>query len=155
VPGSLGKAGSGKARTDVYKVTCAVGTHRLSMSVSDEKPVLAPLISIQATKGGASSPLSTDTRDGNGVFSNVVSLAKGAGNYMMNVNKSAAKIACKKDDDDDDHHDGDRHHDDDEHHEGHHDKCYVKGAEAYIAKFSCKNAAGKNTRTTYKLMQNQ
>jgi hypothetical protein len=146
VTGSLGKTGSGEASTDVYAVTCAPKTTALAVSVKDLAPVKAPMISIQATQGTSSSALSTDSVDGDANYSPTASLAKGAGVYLVKVNKSAAQIACSKEDHDskgkdkdDDEKDGKDHEegDDDSEH-----KCYVSGAETYTANFSCQNAAG-------------
>ncbi|MDD5274497.1 MAG: hypothetical protein PHR16_00250 [Methylovulum sp.] len=92
VTGSVGLSTSGIARTDVYNVTCGTGTSYLAVSVSDLAPVKAPIVSIQATKGTASSPLSQDSKDGDGVFSPEVKLAKGKGIYNMKVNKSASSV---------------------------------------------------------------
>jgi hypothetical protein len=147
VTGSLGKAKSGEASTDVYAVTCATKTTALAVSVKDLAPVLAPMISIQATQGTASSALSTDSVDGDANYSPATSLAKGAGVYLVKVNKSAAQIACGKEghdsegkDKDDDEKDG-KDHDDDGDDDSEH-KCYVSGTETYTANFSCQNAAG-------------
>jgi hypothetical protein len=90
--GAVGLATSGVARTDVYAVTCAAGTQNLSVSVMDLPPIKAALVSIQATKGTASSALSTDTVDGNAYHSPLVRLAGGAGVYMVKVNKATSAV---------------------------------------------------------------
>lgn len=88
--GTVGLAASGIARTDVYAVTCGTGTLYLDLAVIDWAPVKSPLISIQASKGKVSSPLSTDTKDGDTKYSPAVKFASGAGVYTMKVNKSAS-----------------------------------------------------------------
>jgi hypothetical protein len=88
VTGAVGKATSGKPRTDTYKVTCAKGTKYLSVSVKDLLPVNPSKISIQGSKSSSSSPLSTDKSDGDDTYSRSVKLAKGTGVYLVKVNKS-------------------------------------------------------------------
>lgn len=102
---TVGLSTSGVARTDVWSVSCATGSSYLAVSVSDLAPVKAPIISIQATKNIATSALSQDKKDGDGIFSPEVKLAGGSGIYDMRVNKSAstvkgaetytAKFACR------------------------------------------------------------
>ena len=81
--------------TDVYAVTCSNNGSgapaKLWFHVKDLAPKLAPLVSIQASKGGASSTLSTDPVDGDANYSPGVYLtpAVGAGVYTLKVNKSA------------------------------------------------------------------
>lgn len=88
ITGAVGKATSGKPRTDTYKVTCAKGTKYLSVSVKDLLPVNPSKISIQGSKSSSSSPLSTDKSDGDDTYSRSVKLAKGTGVYLVKVNKS-------------------------------------------------------------------
>jgi hypothetical protein len=90
--GSVGSTKSGRARTDVYQVTCAAGATALTASVIDLAPVKAPTISIQLAKGTATSPLSKDPVDGNTAYSAPTTLAKGAGIYSMKINKSASTV---------------------------------------------------------------
>jgi hypothetical protein len=90
--GTVGLATSGAARTDVYTITCAAGTASLSVMVRDLAPVKAPLVSIQVTKGTATSALSADTVDADAKFSPLVKLAKGSGVYTMKVNKSTSSV---------------------------------------------------------------
>jgi PKD repeat protein len=97
---------------------------------------LKPLVSIQSSKGAYSSVLRTDTKDGNKYYSLWTVLAKGAGDYTMKVNKSSALVACNKTDGEDDN-----------------DKCTVKGAENYIARFACRNKQRILTGTTYRQTQ--
>ena len=81
--------------TDVYAVTCSNdgsgAPAKLWLHVKDLAPVLAPLVSTQATKGTQSSTLSTDPVDGDANYSPGVYLtpAVGAGVYTLKVNKSA------------------------------------------------------------------
>jgi hypothetical protein len=88
ITGAVGKATSGKPRTDTYKVVCAKGTKYLSVSVKDLLPVNPSKVSIQGSKGSSSSPLSTDRTDGDDSYSRSVKLAKGKGVYLVKVNKS-------------------------------------------------------------------
>jgi hypothetical protein len=90
--GTVGLATSGVAKTDVYVVTCNAPGTKLYLRVRDLAPVKAPLVSIQATKGGASSALSTDAVDGDGNYSPTVTLVAGSGNYVLKVNKSASSV---------------------------------------------------------------
>ena len=90
--GSVGKNTSGAAKTDSYEVTCAKGTKSLAVSVMDLYPRKDPVISIQAFKGKASTPLSSDKVDGDAKFSRVENLAAGAGTYTINVNKGSSKV---------------------------------------------------------------
>jgi hypothetical protein len=126
--GTVGLAGSGLAKTDVYAVTCGTGTAALWVSVKDLAPVKLPLVSIQAKKGAVSSPLSTDAGvDGNALYSPLVKVAGVAGAFTVNVNKSAytGTLAAHK------------------------------GAESYTALFSCRKADGTQVGTTPVLKQNQ
>jgi hypothetical protein len=79
--------------TDVYAVTCSDDGSgppaSLYLHVKDLAPVLAPLVSTQATKGTASSTLSTDPVDGDANYSPAVTVTGGAGVYLLKVNKSA------------------------------------------------------------------
>ena len=79
--------------TDVYAVTCSNdgsgAPAKLWFHVKDLAPKLAPLVSIQASKGGASSTLSTDPVDGDVNYSPARTLVKLGGVYLMKVNKSA------------------------------------------------------------------
>lgn len=146
VQGYLGLTTSGAAKTDVYQVTCANGTTlatksaSLTVAVRDLAPVLAPLISIQVIKGTFASALSADNVDGDANYSAPsVKLSAGPGIYTMTVNKSAVQAACNDSDDD----------------EGSSQQCYVAGAEAYVALFACRNAAGIKTGTSAVITQNQ
>ena len=112
---SIGLANSGAARTDVWTVTCPGDSTSLSVAIKDLAPVKTPIISIQATKSGKSSPLSSDRgKDGDALYSPLVTLAKGAGVYTVKVNKPlyTGSVAANK------------------------------GAELYNALFYCQNKAG-------------
>lgn len=90
--GAVGVATTGVARTDVYRVTCIAPAAKLYLHVKDLAPVKAPLVSTQATKGTASSALSTDTVDGDANYSPAVTLVAGTGDYTLKVNKSASTV---------------------------------------------------------------
>jgi hypothetical protein len=90
--GAVGLANSGVARTDVYVVHCVAPGSRLWLRVKELPPVKAPLVSIQTTKGTVSSVLSTDTIDGDAIYSTGVTLAAGSGDFTLNVNKSASTV---------------------------------------------------------------
>ncbi len=111
---SVGLASSGAGKTDVWTVNCPGASNSLSVAVKDLAPVKLPILSIQATKGTASSILSSDKKDGDALYSPLVKLAKGAGVYTVKVNKSAYTGTAAAN----------------------------KGAELYTALFSCQNAAG-------------
>ena len=103
--GSVGEVSTGNPKTDVYAITCGKGTAYLSMSVKDLSPVIAPAVSIQAIKSRKSSALVSDPVDGDDNYSPSTKLAKGAGVYMMKVNKTesleagaeayVAKVNCR------------------------------------------------------------
>ena len=88
--GALGISTSGAAATDVYVVTCGLGSARLFLRVIDLAPVLSPSISIQAAKANRASALAVDVVDGDANYSTAVVLARGAGTYQMTVNKPAS-----------------------------------------------------------------
>jgi len=126
--GTLGLPTSGGvARTDVYVVHCIAPASKLWLRVKDLAPVKAPLVITQTTKDTVSSVLSTDTVDGDALYSPSVTLSGGAGDYTLNVNKSAytGTLAAHK------------------------------GPETYVAEFHCQNAAGNHTDTTWDMTQNQ
>jgi hypothetical protein len=91
--GSLGSADSGAEMTDIYKVKCGKNTKALKVSVSDLTPDNPSAVSIQAFKGLAKSPSSTDTVDGDGDYSKAVKLTKGNGQYLVKIKKSNAETA--------------------------------------------------------------
>jgi len=125
--GAVGLANSGVARTDVYVVHCIAPGTKLWLRVKGLAPVKVPLVSTQATKYIASSVLSTDTVDGDALYSPTVVLAAGSGDYTLNVNKSAytGTLAAHN------------------------------GPQTYVAEFHCQNAAGSHTDTTWDMTQNQ
>lgn len=102
VSGTVGSASNGNAATDVYQVTCSDAgdgsgvPDNLYLHVKDQAPVLAPLVSTQANKGTATTGLSTDSIDGDAVYSPAVTLkptaGSGSGVYTVKVNKSASTV---------------------------------------------------------------
>jgi hypothetical protein len=114
--GTIGLAGSGVAKTDVFAVTCETGTKFLTVGVLDKAvPKRSTNLSVQIIKSGSSaSSQSTDYTD-DAKYSALVKLNGAAGPYMVLVNKPS----------------------------------YVgtesanKGAENYIALFSCRSAADR------------
>lgn len=102
VTGTLGKAVNGLAATDVYQVTCSDAgdgsgvPNNLYLHVKDLAPVLAPLVSTQASKGTLTGALSTDAKDGDAIYSPAVTLTppagSGSGIYTVRVNKSASTV---------------------------------------------------------------
>ena len=102
VSGTLGKAVNGFAATDTYQVTCYDANdgsgvpNNLYLHVKDLAPVLAPLVSTQASKGTATTVLSTDAKDGDAVYSPAITLTppvgSGSGAYTVRVNKSASTV---------------------------------------------------------------
>ena len=94
--GAVGSAASAAAATDVYAVTCSNdgsgAPAKLFLQVKDLAPVLAPVLSIQATKGTIASTQSVDTKDGDAIYSTGVTLSGGAGVYLLKVNKFASTV---------------------------------------------------------------
>lgn len=125
---TVGLAGSGLAKTDIYEVTCATGATSLTSQVKDLAPVKLATVSTQVTKGAAVSPLSTDTTpDGDAVYSVATKLAGGVGPYNVRVNKSAytGTVATQK------------------------------GAETYAGLLSCRTATNVATGLAWRIIQNQ
>jgi hypothetical protein len=56
--------------------------------VIDLAPVLAPIVSIQLTKGSNATGIASDSTDGDAIYSNWVKLSQGSGHYSMLVSKS-------------------------------------------------------------------
>jgi hypothetical protein len=79
------------ARTDVFEVECYTGTSYFTVSVRDTKttPEKATKISIQASKGGVTTALSTDNTDTDTLFSPTKTLTGGVGIYRVTVNKNS------------------------------------------------------------------
>ena len=94
--GALGSAASSAAATDVYAVSCSNNGSgapaKLFLQVKDLAPVLAPVISIQASKGTIASTQSVDIKDGDAIYSTGVYLSGGAGVYSLKVNKFASTV---------------------------------------------------------------
>jgi hypothetical protein len=94
--GALGSAATGNAATDIYNVTCSNdgsgAPAKLFVQVKDLAPVLAPLVSVQASKSTLLSLVSTDGVDGDANYSAGVTVAGGAGTYIMKVTKSASAV---------------------------------------------------------------
>lgn len=132
---SVGLSGSGLAKTDIYNVNCndagdgsGVPT-KLFIQVKDNAPVKTPTVTIQASKSGCATPISspsTDATDGDTVFSPGVTLACGAGDYTVTVTKSAytGTVAANK------------------------------GAELYLGVAHCQNSSGGHTGTDISLISN-
>ena len=118
--GTIGLAGSGVAKTDVFAVTCETGTQFLTVGVLDKAvPKRSTNLSIQIIKPGSSaSSQATDYTD-DAKYSVLVKLNGAAGLYTVLVDKQS----------------------------------YVgtesanKGAENYIALFSCRSAANRQLGT--------
>jgi hypothetical protein len=96
--GTLGKSTSGTAATDVYSANCfddgggAGVPTQIYVHVKDIGLKLAPVVSTQVIKGGLATIPSIDAIDGDAKYSPGVSLAKGAGEYTILVNKSASAV---------------------------------------------------------------
>ena len=62
---SNGALGEGAKKTDYYQVSCAAGTHHLSVQIKDLAPVASPLVSVQVIKGtlvkNVTDPVNGDT----------------------------------------------------------------------------------------------
>jgi hypothetical protein len=118
--GTIGLAGSGVAKTDVFAVTCATGTKFLSVGVLDKAvPKRSTNLSIQIIKPESSaSSQATDYTD-DAKYSSLVKLNGAAGLYAVLVDKPR--------------YDG--------------TDSANKGAENYIALFSCRSAANRQLGT--------
>jgi hypothetical protein len=118
--GTIGLAGSGVAKTDVFEVTCETGTQFLTVSVLDKAvPKRSTNLSVQIIKlGSSASSQATDYTD-DAKYSALVKLNGAAGPYMVLVNKPS--------------YDG--------------TESANKGAENYIALFSCRSTANRQLGT--------
>lgn len=129
---TVGAAGSGAAKSDVYEVYCAnqnatTPPATLTAWVKDLAPVKLATVSIQIKKGTAVSVLRTDAVDGDAAFSPATALAGGAGPYTVTVTKSAytGTVATQL------------------------------GPETYSGLLACKTAAGVQTGISWRLATNQ
>lgn len=102
-PGAIPIKNSKAGGTDVYEVTCSDNptdgvTDHLELSVTDRLPINPALISIQAMvpTTGASTSVSTDAKDNDGKASPSLSIAGGAGPYIMSVNKTRSRKAGRE-----------------------------------------------------------
>lgn len=86
-PKALGWMEKGEPASAVWIVNCEDGAVALTASVIDFPPKKSPLVSIQITAGESASPLSTDFKDGDKSFSDVVRLENGVGPYTVTVNR--------------------------------------------------------------------
>lgn len=86
--GTLGSTTSGRAATDVYQLSCPAGTAKLYLHIKDIGLNLPALVSIQATKNSKASTLSVDGGDGDAFYSSAVTLTRGAGTYLIAINKN-------------------------------------------------------------------
>jgi len=103
-PKALGWMEKGEPASAVWVVNCDEGAVALTASVIDFPPKKSPLVSIQITAGESASPLSTDFKDGDKNFSDVVRLENGVGPYTVTVNRQkttwkgpelySAKLGC-------------------------------------------------------------
>jgi len=128
---SVGLAGSGAAKSDVYNVNCyddgSGAAAKIFIQVTDLAPVKSAKVSIQAHKGTQTSALSTDAKDGDAVPSPGTLFAAGAGDYTVTVNKSAYTGTVAK----------------------------QKGAELYYGTAHCETSSGVHTGTDISMTQNQ
>jgi len=149
---TLGKVGKAIGATDLYQVTCTTGTNNIIAQVSDLPPIKSTLVSTQifATRKGQrySSLLSTDTVDGDGIYSPMTIIAnRGNGIYTIAVNKSPGfATACEASTNDDDNNLSSDH------------SCIatpaVLGPELYTVRFACRNILNVNIPgTTWQLIQ--
>ncbi|GAB6140752.1 hypothetical protein JCM14076_14810 [Methylosoma difficile] len=88
-----GSLGSGIGATDYYVVTCdddGSGTPaRLAVSIIDQAPVVAPVISVQVVKDLLAAN-ATDQVDGDATPSPTITVAAGPGDYFVIVDKTKA-----------------------------------------------------------------
>jgi hypothetical protein len=119
--GTIGIADSGVAKTDVFAVTCETGTKFLTVGVLDKAvPKRSTNLNIQIIRSGSSaSSQATDYTD-DSKYSALVKLNGAAGLYIVLVNKPSYVGA----------------------------ESANKGAENYIALFSCRSAANRQLGTS-------
>ena len=119
--GTVGLANSGVARTDVFEVTCAVGAKSLTVAILDtDIPKRSAQLSIQIIKPEISASIPVNDNIDDSKYSNLVKLNGAAGIYTVLVNKS----------------------------EYFGTDLANKGAENYIALFSCRNSANSQVGTS-------
>lgn len=126
--GSLGKATTAAAATDVYAVNCfddgegAGVPSKLFIRVQDRAPKLASLVSVQIVKSGLASVPSIDAVDGDAAYSPSIMLTGGAGIYTVIVNRQLSA---------------------------------AKGIEYYSLEYHCETAKGTHAGTEISMSQNQ
>jgi mono/diheme cytochrome c family protein len=85
--GVVGVAGTAVAGTDVYKVTCGMGTLSLLAAVKDNTQFIrAPTVNVQIIKHPHASIPAIDSVD-DSKYSSLIRLAGGLGTYTVTVNK--------------------------------------------------------------------
>ncbi len=124
---TVGLAGSGLAKTDVYEVICTTGASYLTSSVKDLAPVKQAKVTTQVTKNPAVSPVSTDAVDNDSAYSASTKLVGGVGPYSVKISKTAytGTVAAEK------------------------------GAETYTGQLACKTATNASTGLAWRITQNQ
>ena len=102
-PGAIPIKKTKAAGTDMFEVTCSNNptdgvTDHLELSVTDKQPANPARISIQALlpATGAATAISADAKDNDGKPSPSVSLAGGAGPYVMSVTKTRSRIVGRE-----------------------------------------------------------
>lgn len=86
-----GALGAGAKKVDTYQVSCAAGTHHLSVQIKGSGPVASPLLSVQAIKGTLAKNV-TDAVTGDTAFSSGINVIGGAGAYGLMVDKTGAGV---------------------------------------------------------------
>jgi hypothetical protein len=125
---AVGLSNSGLAKTDIYQVVCTLDGVSMGVAVRDNAPVKSTIISAQMSQGTKTSPIVTDSLDGDGKFSLVTKLVGGANaTYTVNVTKSAYTGTLS------------------EH----------KGSEIYNGKLACRNSKGAMTGLAWRIIQDQ
>ena len=104
---------NGVAKTDVWSVTCPAPSTSLSVAVKDLASALNPKITIRAQKNNKYSTASTDSKNGDAIYSPLKKLPQGSGVYSVTVFKDASGAVAAN-----------------------------KKPQSYTALFSCQNTAG-------------
>jgi hypothetical protein len=127
ISGTLGRANSDDASTDVWDVECGRGTKTLTAFVKDlpTQPELITKVSLLITTDGKASNAVTDTIDTDNLYSSAVTFRtlRGEGHYQLNVFKPEVDN--------------------------------VMGSEFYEVGLYCLDAGGKKTETQFELMQDE
>ena len=101
-PGAIPIKKTKAGGTDIFEVRCSSNptdgfTDHLTLRVADMFPKNPALISIQGMLwDGSKAAVSTDTKDNDGKYSSELSIAGGAGPYIMKVTKTRSRMVGRE-----------------------------------------------------------